>query len=111
MRVARDPLNTVDGVQIALGPLLVKGQERGRFQGKHGKGRHEHIGEGNLGIVKTVIWQGGQTAAHQAKERIGGQILTYLWRNDRHGKPRHENRKAFKSGGIFALGFTKSQGI
>jgi hypothetical protein len=36
--VARDPLNAVDGVQIALGPFLVKGQERGRFEGKHGKG-------------------------------------------------------------------------
>ena len=44
VRVARDPRNTVDGVQIALGPLLVKGQERGRFEGKHGKGRHERIG-------------------------------------------------------------------
>jgi len=29
MCVARDPLNAVDGVQIALGPFLVKGQERG----------------------------------------------------------------------------------
>jgi hypothetical protein len=27
MRVARDPLNAVDGVQIALGSLLVKGEE------------------------------------------------------------------------------------
>ena len=44
MRVARDPLTAVDGVQIALGPFLVKGEERGRFEGKHGKGRHERIG-------------------------------------------------------------------
>ena len=43
MRVARDPLNAVDGMQIALGPLLVKGEERGRFEGKHGKRRHEGI--------------------------------------------------------------------
>ncbi len=43
VRVARDPFNAVDGVQIALGPLLVKSQERGRFEEKHGKGRHERI--------------------------------------------------------------------
>jgi hypothetical protein len=43
MRVARDPLDPVDGVHIPLGPLLVKSQERGRFEGKHGKGRHERI--------------------------------------------------------------------
>src|SRR5207245_5061995 len=43
-RVARDTLDPVDGVQIALGSLLVKGEERGRFEGKHGKGRHERIG-------------------------------------------------------------------
>ncbi len=44
MRVTRDPLNAVDGVQIAFGPFLVKGEERGRFEGKHGKGRHKRIG-------------------------------------------------------------------
>ena len=39
VHVARDPLNAVDGVQIALGPCLVEGEERRRFEGKHGKGR------------------------------------------------------------------------
>jgi hypothetical protein len=43
VRVTRDMLEPVDGVQIALGPLLVKGEERGRFQGKHGERRHEGI--------------------------------------------------------------------
>jgi hypothetical protein len=37
VRIARNPLNAIDGMQIALGAILVKGQERGRFQGKHGK--------------------------------------------------------------------------
>jgi len=55
-RVARDPRNTVDGVHIPFSPFLVKGQKRGRFEGKHGKGRHERIGSGNLGIANTVIW-------------------------------------------------------
>src|SRR6266568_3695949 len=109
VRVARDLLNAVDGVQIALGPLLVKSQERGRFEGEHGKGRPERIRSGNLGLANTVIWQAGKAAVHQAKERIGGQMLTSLRRNDGHGKPHHEKIKAFKSGGIFASLFTKGQ--
>src|SRR5439155_22697565 len=83
-RVARDTLDPVDGVQIALGSLLVKGEERGRFEGKHGKGRHERIGEGNLDIAHTVIGKAGKTAVHQAKERISGQMLTSWRRNDGH---------------------------
>jgi hypothetical protein len=44
VRVTRDSRNAIDRVQIALSPLLVKGQERGRLEGKHGKSRHERIG-------------------------------------------------------------------
>ena len=36
-RVTRDVLNAVDGGQIALHPLFVKGEEGGGFEGKHGK--------------------------------------------------------------------------
>jgi hypothetical protein len=111
VHVARDPLNAVDGVQIALGPCLVEGEERRRFEGKHGKGRHECIAYGHLGLVQTVIRQAGKTGVHQAKERIGGEMLTYVRRNDGHGIPCHENIASFKSGGIFASGFTKGQVI
>ena len=41
--VARDVLNSVDGGQIPLDPLFVKGQEGGCFEGKHGKPRHKGI--------------------------------------------------------------------
>lgn len=44
VRVARDTLDPIDGVHIPLGPLLVKGEERGRCEGKHGEGGHECIG-------------------------------------------------------------------
>jgi len=43
VRVARDPFDTIDGFQIALGAFFVKGEERGRFEGKHGERRHERI--------------------------------------------------------------------
>jgi hypothetical protein len=39
----REPLDCVDSVQIALGPLLVKREERGPVEGKHGEGSHEGI--------------------------------------------------------------------
>jgi len=42
-RVARDPRTTVDGVQMPCSPFL-------------GKGRHERIGSGHLGLANTVIW-------------------------------------------------------
>jgi len=56
-----------------------------------------------------MIWDVVKAAVNQPKERIGGQMLTYLWCNDGHGKPRHENITSFKSGGIFASRFTKCQ--
>src|SRR6267378_8469185 len=56
-----------------------------------------------------MVWDVVKAAVHQPKERIGGQMLPYLRRNDGHGKPRHENIKLFKSGGIFASRFTKGQ--
>src|SRR5712691_2709646 len=41
--VARDTLDPVDGVHMALGPLLVKGEERRRFEGTHGERGHQGI--------------------------------------------------------------------
>jgi hypothetical protein len=41
--VTRNPRHPVDGVQIALDPLLVKGEERGRFEGKHRERGHQRI--------------------------------------------------------------------
>ena len=43
VRVTRDTLDPIDGVQIALGPLFVKGEERRRFEGKHGERGHQRI--------------------------------------------------------------------
>jgi hypothetical protein len=109
VRVARDLLNAVDGVPMALGPLLVTSQKRGRFEGQHGQGRHERIRSGHLGLTNTAIWQAGTAAVHQAQEHIGGEMLPSLRRNDGQGKPHHEKIKAFKLWGIFASMFTKGQ--
>ena len=57
----------VDGVPIALCPFFVKGEERGRFEGKHGKRRHQRIREGNVSIVKARIREGGKAVSDQGK--------------------------------------------
>ena len=41
--VTRDSLNPVDGMQIVLDSLLVKGKQRGGFHGKHRKRGHQGI--------------------------------------------------------------------
>src|SRR4030095_9072501 len=109
-RIARAPLNAIDGRQIPLCTLFVIGEQRRRFEGQQGKRRHERIASGNLHLERALFWNRGKAVANQAKERIGGQMLTYLRRQDGHGIPRHENLKSFKSGGIFASRFTKGQG-
>ena len=108
-RVARDPRTAVDGVHMPRGPFLVKGQERGRWEGKHGPGRHERIGAGHLGIANTGIWEAGNIAVPQAKERIGGQLLPSLWRHHGQNTPRHMDIGSCLYGGIFACTFTKRQ--
>jgi hypothetical protein len=47
VRVARDPIHTVDGVQIARYPFLVKGESSGRCEGTQGERRQERIRGGN----------------------------------------------------------------
>jgi hypothetical protein len=106
--VAWDPCHAVDGVQIALSALLVKSQERGRLEGKHGKGGHECLGQGNRDIAQTVRGKAGKTAVPQAQERIGGERLTDMWRNDGHGTPCHENIPLCKAGVFSPLGLRKA---
>jgi hypothetical protein len=43
VRVTRDMLDPIEGGHIALGPLLVTSEARGRFEGKQGERRHEGI--------------------------------------------------------------------
>jgi len=80
VRVTRDTLHPVDGMHIALGPFLVKGEERGRFEGKQGERRHESIREGNVSIITASIRDGGEAAADQGKKRIGREMLARLGR-------------------------------
>jgi hypothetical protein len=95
VRVARDALDPVDGVQIALCPLLVKGEERGRFEGKQGEGGHEGIGSRHIRIGSTIIWDVVKAGVHQPQERIGGEMFPSFEGHVRHGNPCHEHVTAF----------------
>jgi len=94
MGIARDALNAREGVQIALGALLIKGQER--------------IGSGNLGLVQAMLGQASEAASDQAKEGSGGEMRPYGRRHDGQEKPRYENTSV-PVRGIFASKFTKGQ--
>jgi hypothetical protein len=97
MRVARDPLHAVDRPPIALCSLFVKGEQRRRFEGKHGASRQQRIGAGNLRIGRARRRDIGEAGSHQAKEGIGGEMLASFGGNDAPGKPHHENIVSFKS--------------
>jgi hypothetical protein len=101
--VARGTLNPRDGLQLALGPLLVIGQERGRCEGKHDKRRHERIREGNLGIAPAMIRAVVEAVSNQAKEGIGTEMLASFWSNDGHGKTPQKNLKSFQGEGYFRI--------
>lgn len=89
--VARDTLNPLDGVPIALSALLITRQERGRFERKHGKGRHERIGQGNVDTRTARGGDIGKAATDYVQECISREMLPYAWRHDGHGTPRHEH--------------------
>ena len=95
MGVARDTLDTVDRVQIALGPLLVKGKERGRFERKHSEGGHEGICERNIRLGRAIIGDIVKAGVNQPKKRIRREMFPSFGSNVRHGNPCHENIKSF----------------
>jgi len=103
VRVARDPLNARDGGPMALRSLFGERQERGRFEGHHGTGRHERIRAGHVGIVQPMSWQAGTAAADHVKEGIGGEMLPYVWCHDGHGTPRHEHSTIVPVRGYFRI--------
>ena len=75
---------------MALGALLVKGEERGRFEGKHGEGGHEDIWEHNLHIGRAIIRDVVKTGVHQPKARIGREMLAYFGSHTGPGHPWHD---------------------
>src|SRR6266481_505636 len=95
MCVTRGTLNAVDGVQIALDSFLIKSQQGRRFEGKHGKRRHERIGAGNPRLFSAMIWDAGKAVSNQAKEGIGGKMLAAFGSDNRHSTPLCEGIKWF----------------
>jgi hypothetical protein len=78
------PLDAVDPVQIALGSFLVKGQQRGRFERKQGKGGHERIRQRNVRFARAMIGKVRKATAEQAEQGIGGQMFARLRSHHSH---------------------------
>jgi hypothetical protein len=89
--VARDTLHPVARVHMALGSLLVKGEERGRLESKQGARRHEGSRQGHVDIRTARVWEIGAAAADHVQERSGREMLPYGRRHARPRTPRHEN--------------------
>ena len=62
--VARDPRHPVAGGQIALNPLLVTGEARGGFAGKHRERGHQRIRESNVWLAQAVMRDVSKTVSH-----------------------------------------------
>ena len=62
--VARDTLDTVDVCKLRQ-LLLIKGEERGRLERKHGERRHEGIRQGNVDIRIARVRDIGEAVADQ----------------------------------------------
>src|SRR5512145_3422478 len=89
-RVTGRTFNTIDGLQIAFGPLFVKGEQGGCFEGKHGKRRHQRIVQGNSYFVNAIIRDGGEVVMKQAEERIGTEMFASFWRHRGHRNPQSD---------------------
>ena len=81
---------------MALGPLLVNGEERGRLEGKQGAGGHECLGERHVSIGRAIIWEVVKAGRHQPQERLGGEMLASFGCNTHHGNPRQEDITLFR---------------
>jgi hypothetical protein len=76
--------DAVDVLQVAFFALIVKGQQRGQFERKPGKGGHERVGHWNLGRARAMIGDGAKARSQSAKQRIRGQVFAHSRSPGRH---------------------------
>jgi hypothetical protein len=85
--IARDPLNPIDAVQIVLSSDLIKGEQRGGFEGEHGKGGHEGITQRDLGIALSVLRKLTKDVLNQAQHSIGTEMFSSFGNHEAHCNP------------------------
>jgi hypothetical protein len=107
--VARDPLQPGEGVPSVLAPLLVKGEERGRFEGKQGARGPQRLRSSKVGLAQAVRREGRQAVSPQTTEGSSREMLPCFGSHHGPENPHHAHMKAFTSGGMFASRFTKGQ--
>src|ERR687895_1957709 len=75
-RITRNPPDAVNALQVVLGPLLVKGEKRRRFEREHGQGGHEDITQRDLGIAFSVIRNLTKDVLNRAQQGIGTKMFS-----------------------------------
>ncbi len=82
--VARDALDAIEGLPIALRALPIKVEQRGAFEREQGEARHEGIGQGHPGLSPAGIRKGGKQAADDAEQCIGREMFPCFRCSDAH---------------------------
>jgi hypothetical protein len=83
-RITRYPSDAVNALQIVLGAFLVKGEQRGRFEGEHGEGGHQGIAQRDVGIAFSVIGNLTKDVLNRAQQGIGTQMFSHFGNHEAH---------------------------
>jgi hypothetical protein len=83
-RITGDPANAVNARHIVFGPLFVKGEERGRLEGKHGEGGHQGVMQRDVGIALAVRRNLAKDVLNRAQQSIGAQMFSHFGNHDAH---------------------------
>src|SRR5687768_1219027 len=90
--ITRHPSNAVNALQVGLSALLVKSEQRGRFEGEQGKGGHEGITQRDLGIAFSVIRKLTKDVLNRAQQGIGTQMFSHFGNHHAHSNPQQKSR-------------------
>ena len=107
--VAGDALAPSARVHIALGPLLVNGEEGGRFEGNESEGGHEGLGERKIRIGSPIIGDMVKTSVHHPKNASAERGVRPLGATCAMGIPALKTAKRTRERAIVASICTKRQ--
>ena len=80
----------IDALQIVLRSDLIKGEQRGGFEGEHGTGGHEGITQGDLGIALAVLRKLTKDVLNRTQQRIGTEMFSSFGNHEAHGNPQQK---------------------
>ena len=88
--ITRHPSNAVNALQVVLGAFFVKGEQRGGFEGEHGKGGHQGITQRDLGIAFSVLRNLTKDVLNRAQQGIGTEMFSHFGNHHAHSNPQQK---------------------